>query len=580
MSDQSPMMKLWQMGEKEHPRFYLSVVLSVSGVLLGMLPYFASAKIIIALLAGRADPRYYASLCAVALGGYLARSVLYALSLSVSHKATFTVIKTVREQMLAKLPKLPLGTIIDSSSGELKQIIVDQTECMERPLAHLLPEMTANLVGPVCILIYLFVLDWRMALLSLVSLPIGMVFLSFVMRDYGARYKESVEINGAMNAAIVEYMSGIEVIKTFNQGERSYQKFSDKILANAACYYNWMRDCQFPVSLSKEISPTTMITILPVGWFFYLNGSLSVETFIMTILLSLGVAGPLLAAINFIDSLAKVGTTVETIEKILLSAEQQHSDQTVDLARTDIRLDNVTFAYHGDKNILNGVSLEIQPNTVNAFVGPSGGGKTTIARLIAGYWDLDQGEIKIGGVPTTEIPLSQLYDLVAFVAQDTYLFNDTVRENIRLGNVNATDAEVEEIARASGCHEFISRLENGYETLVGTNGSQLSGGEKQRIAIARAMLKDAPFIIFDEATAYIDPENEAVLQQAISKLIAGKTVIVIAHRLSTIQDADQIFLVSDGRIAAAGTHEELISRSDQYRAMWAAHMGIRTGESL
>ena len=325
MKQKSPMLRLWELGEGQQGGLKRAVLSAVVGVLFGMLPYFAAAQIILGLLKGEESTQYYLIWCAVALVGFLLRATLYSLALSQSHKATFAILKSIREKVLEKLPKMPLGTILDTSSGQMKQVIVDQVESMERPLAHLLPEMTANVLGPVCILIYLFVLDWRMALLSLVSIPVGMAFMMAVMAGYGKQYEGSVKTTQAMNSAIVEYIGGIEVIKAFNQGKQSYARFSDSVKANASYFYHWMKSCQMPVSLARAISPTTMITILPVGWLLYTGGSLPIETFITTIVLSLGIAGPLLAAMDFVDSLAKVGTIVGSVDAILNGAEQDLS---------------------------------------------------------------------------------------------------------------------------------------------------------------------------------------------------------------------------------------------------------------
>lgn len=565
--------RLWELAEGEHRGLKKAVAFAIVGVLFGMLPYFGVSEIINALFTGTTDFYFYASWCCFILLGYIFRTVLYSLALAISHKATFSVLKNVREMLLEKLPKLPLGTIIDTHSGDMKTIIVDQVEKMERPLAHLMPEMTANLLGPAFIFIYLLILDWRMALLSLVSIPVGMIFMSVIMKDYAKDYEQSVVTNTAMNETIIEYVGGIEVIKTFNQGEKSYGKLADKVLANASYYYHWMKKCQFPISLSKAIAPTTLITILPFGWLMYINGSIEMSTFIATIILSLGIAGPLLAAINFIDAMAQVGTTVGKIDDILNSKEQHHCKKQVLLEHTDIHIENLRFSYETDKEIIKGIDMTIKENTVNAFVGPSGSGKSTLAKLIAGYWDVEKGSISIGGHNLLDIPLEQLYGMVAFVSQDTFLFNDTIMENIRMGKISASDEEVVEIAKASGCHDFIMSLDEGYQTLVGSGGSHLSGGERQRITIARAMLKNAPIIILDEATAYIDPENEAIVQEAISRLVQGKTLIMIAHRLSTITNADCIFLIDDGCVVSSGHHEELLETNALYQMMWQAHIG-------
>ena len=579
MQKQSPMLRLWQLGASHHSGLVRAIVSASLGVLGGMLPYFAAAQIIIGLLSGRTGYGFYAAWCLVALAGFGLRALLYALALSMSHKATFSILKEIRERILQKLPKMPLGTVVDTPSGEMKQVIVDQVESMERPLAHLLPEMTSNLLAPVCILLYLFFLDWRMALLSIVSIPVGMALMMGVMKNYGKQYEGSVKVTQAMNATIVEYIGGIEVIKAFNQGKNSYAKFAQRVRANAAYFYNWMKSCQLPISFSKAISPTTLITILPVGWLLYQSGSLSVETFITVIILSLGIAGPLLAAMDFVDSLAKVGTIVGEVDAILNGEEQIHATRPVSLPNRDIAVERVSFGYHEDAEVLHDVSLSIPSGSMVAFVGPSGGGKSTIAKLIGGFWDVKKGRITLGGRDLRDIPLAQLYSKVAFVSQDNYLFDDTVRENIRMGRLDASDAEVEAVARAAGCDAFIRALENGYDTKVGGGGAHLSGGERQRIAIARAMLKNAPIVILDEATAYIDPENEAVVQRAVAKLVEDKTVIVIAHRLSTITDADRIFVIDGGRVTASGTHEQLLKDSELYREMWRAHIGAKDGDA-
>lgn len=564
--------RIWEYAETEKKWIKLAIFLSSIGVLCGIMPYIFASSIINNLIQGNHDTKYYMLLCLFIFLGYSLKSILYSFALKISHKATFSILKNLRISIAQKLPRMPLGKIIDTSSGEFKTTIVDQVEKMERPLAHLLPEMTANILGPLFIIIYLLIIDWRLAILSLVSIPVGMMFMGLIMKDYASDYAKSVEVNTNMNKSIVEYINGIEVIKTFNQGENSYSKYENSIYANAEYFYKWMKKTQFSMSLSKAISPTTLITILPIGFLMYIGGSLEISSFIMVIILSLGVAGPLLAAINFIDSLAQVGTTVNRIDSILAADEQIHSDNITYFENYDIKIKDLHFAYDENKEILKGVDLFVEENTVNALVGSSGSGKSTIAKLIAGYWDISDGVVTIGDKNILDIPLRQLYDLVAFVSQDTFLFNDTVMENIRMGKVNASDDEVIEMAKASGCHEFIMSLEKGYQTIVGSGGSNLSGGERQRITIARAMLKNAPILILDEATAYIDPENEVKLQESISKLIEGKTVIIIAHRLSTVTDVDKIFLVEDGKISCAGNHEELLNKSNTYKDMWRANL--------
>ena len=577
MKQKSPATILWELAKKEHSKLKTSVFIASIGVIAGIIPYIAASRILVELLKGNEDFKIYSLWLGIGLLSYILKSFLYSMALSVSHKATFSVLKDVRLRMLEKLPKMPLGEIISVPSGNFKQIIVDQVESMEKPLAHLLPEMTSNLLGSLSIFIYLLFLDWRMALLSLVSIPVGMLFMGLVMKNYAVQYEGSVKVNREMNSAIVEYVNGIEVIKTFNQDKRSYAKYKDKVIANARYFYEWMKSCQLPVSLSKNISPTTMITVLPFGWYFYISGSLSAEVFISVIILSLGIAGPLLETINFVDGLAKIGTIANSINLILEGKEQKHSDREVTIQQYNIDLQNVKFGYEEEKEILHGISLNIKEGTTVAFVGPSGSGKSTLAKLIAGYWDITEGNINIGGYNLNEIPLKQLYSLTAFVSQDNFLFNESIRENIRMGNPSASDKEVEDIAKKSGCHDFIMKMEHGYDTVVGSSGSHVSGGERQRISIARAMLKNAPIVILDEATSYIDPENEVIIKQALSKLIKDKTVIIIAHRLSTITDAEQIFLIENGELVSYGKRDELLEGCELYRNMWNAHIGTKDG---
>lgn len=579
MKKQSPVGRIWELGEKEHGKLIAAVILAVLGVACGMAPYFAAAKVIVLLLAGERVFSAYLPWLLTALGGFLIRTVLYNGALGISHKATFNILKTVRQKLLAKLPRLPLGTVIDTSSGKLKEIIVDQVDGMETTLAHLFPEMTANIVTPLLTVIYLFVLDWRLALLSLAVFPIAFVFMMTVMGGYAKDYEGAVKATGEMSGTVIEYINGIEVIKAFNRGKASYTKLIDKVRANAQYYYDWMRRSQLGMSMAYAFFPAQMLTVLPVGWLFYTHGTLTVDTFVTVIILALGMAAPIVAAFNFVDTLAQVGTTVAQVDEILKAEEQVHGTERVKFSDHGIEIKNVSFGYHEDSEILHDISLSVPQNGMTALVGPSGSGKSTLAKLIAGFWDVKNGNITMGGHDLRDIPLDELYDQVAFVSQDNYLFDDTVRENIRMGRRNATDAEVEAAAHDAGCDSFIHDLEKGFDTAVGGGGTHLSGGERQRIAIARAMLKNAPIIILDEATAYIDPENEAVIQKAVAKLVENKTVIVIAHRLSTVTGADNIAVVKDGRIEAQGKHSDLLKNCELYREMWQAHIGAKDGDT-
>lgn len=562
-------------------RYVLSICLSVLGVASGLVPYYAAAQILIGLIGTERNFSFYIFWGIIAVVGYLAKSTFAILSTSISHTATFLALRDIRKQIIDKFSRMPMGTLLNTPSGQLKDTLVDRVEGLETPLAHLLPEMSANVLVPVFIVIYLFVLDWRMALISLITIPVGMAFMATILKTYPQQYEGSVKINQQMNNAVVEYVNGIEVIKAFNQSAASYGKYSNAVRDNADYFYKWMKSCQWAMSSYNAICPAVLITVLPAGVLFYAAGSITAANLITIIILSLGIVGPLIAASNFADSLGMVGTVVNEIAVLLDGPELVRPTQPVTLNSQEIQLNDVSFSYNDDgDNAIQHINLAIKPGTVTALVGPSGSGKSTITKLIAGFWDVGSGSITLGGKDLRTIPQKQLADQIAYVSQDNYLFDDTIRENIRMGRLSASDTEVEEAAKAAGCDVFIRSLENGYDTNVGGAGGHLSGGERQRIVIARAMLKNAPIVILDEATAYIDPENEAVVQEAVSKLVAGKTLIIIAHRLSTITDSDQIVVMKDGVISNIGTHDELLKTSELYREMWQAHIGAKDGEKV
>ena len=379
----------------------------------------------------------------------------------------------------------------------------------------------------------------------------------------------------ALNDTAVEYIGGIEVIKAFGQSGTSYAKFVAAAKEGADCFIDWMRGSLFGQVAGMAIFPSTLLGILPVGCLLYMHGTLTVQTFLAVIVLSFGVMQPLITAFSYTDDIAQMRTIVGEVADVLSGEEMQRPETAERLpADNAIELDDVRFAYH-DKEVLHGVSLRIRPGTVNALVGPSGSGKSTIARLIASLWDVKDGAVWLGGVDIRTLPLKECTDRIAYVSQENYLFDLSVMDNIRMGKKGASDEEVIAAAKKCGCHEFIMGLENGYQTVCGASGGHLSGGERQRISIARAMLKDAPIVILDEATSYTDPENEAVVQSALARLVQGKTLLVIAHRLSTIADADQIVVVDGGRIEAAGTQEELLRDCPLYKAMWEAHISTK-----
>lgn len=554
--------------------FALSVVLAIISVASGLVPYFAVAEIVNLLVSGEMDFSVYLQWGLIGLIAYLARSVFHGLSTRCSHEATFRVLSEMRRTIAEKLTRVPMGYLTATPSGRLKTTMVERIEQMEVPLAHIIPEMTANLLVPVALVVYLFVLDWRMALASLATIPLGMLCYMAQMKEYPKKYAAVMQANKHMNATTVEYVGGIEVIKAFNQSAASYEKFTDAVRQNTRLMLEWMKSTQGYSALMMTLWPAVLIAVLPVGCLLYQNGSLSASDFITIAILSLGIIGPLVAAIFLTDDFSKIATITGEIAAVLEEPELDRPKAQKKLEGHDISLQDVYFAYK-DVQVLNGVSLDIKASTRTALVGPSGSGKSTIAKLIASYWDVSSGRITIGGIDVKTLPPEQVMDLIGYVSQDNFLFNVSVRENIRMGRPEATDEDVEAVAKAAGCHDFIMSLAHGYDTIVGGAGGHLSGGERQRVAIARAMMKNAPIVILDEATSYTDPENEAILQESIGRLTRGKTLIVIAHRLSTITEADQIAVVDDGRIVAVGKHAELLQRCPLYAQMWAAHTRSR-----
>lgn len=474
--------------------------------------------------------------------------------------------------LVDKLSRLPLASVQEVPSGWLKNIICERTDSMEPILAHIVPEFTANICAPVILFIYILSIDWRMALISLATLPIAVIAMMWMMKDSDVQFQKTQTTTKQLNDIAVEYIGGIEVIKAFGKAEKSYRRFADAAKENANSFIEWMNRCIIPFSIGMAVTPATLLSVLPVGAIFTMNGSLSITNYIMIVILSCGLISPLITVMSYSDDIMKATAIFKEIDDMLMLSEMERPEVSKKLpVDHTITLSNVYFAYN-EKEVISDFNLNIPDGSVTALVGPSGSGKSTVAKLIASLQDVKAGNITIGGVDIRDMSLQDYNSQIAYVSQDSFLFNTSIRENIRMGRPSASDEEVEKIAQKSGCYDFIMELESGFDTIVGGSGSHLSGGERQRISIARAMLKNAPILILDEATSYTDPENEAVMQRSISELSKGKTLIVIAHRLSTIIDADCIVVIKDGKIEAKGTHTELLKSSALYKNMWEAHI--------
>lgn len=557
-----------------------AMLLAVITAIVQFVPIIAVYNILIELAEHALDPslidKAYIWLWSyIALGAFFAFGVLTFVSLMLSHIAAFNILYEIRMQLVQKMVRLPLGFFSRRASGELKKIMSDDVERIELFIAHHIPDIVTALLFPLILVSYMFAVDWRLAIVVLAVLAMafyvmGRMYTGKKIREVSKRYVETL---GRMNASIVEYIRGIQVVKTFTESTNAYRKLNDDIKEYRK-FANEVNVQYQPTYVGfLTILSSALLFIIPVAvWLFV--GSASYATFVPVLLMFLffGVAVffPVLKLLWIGSFLNQNNMGVQKIDDILYMDEIEEPDIPRHPKDASVEFRNVSFAYDTTP-ILKAISFISHPGTITALVGPSGAGKSTVAMLAARFWDVQSGEILIGGVPVKEIPTSVLMDNVAFVFQDNMLFFDTIEENIRMGNKTATFEEVARAACAAQCHEFIESLPNGYQTLVGEGGIYLSGGEAQRIALARAILKDSPIILLDEATAFADPENEGKILAAFSHLIKGKTVLVIAHRLSTITNADRILYVDKGVIAEQGTHEQLLALKGEYARMWETY---------
>ena len=555
-----------------------SVVLAILSVAGGFVPYLGVYQIIRLFLERQASWEGILFWCGVCLAGYAIKVAGYALSTMLAHVSAYTILEGLRLQAADRLMGAPLGEVDSRPIGAMKSTIVDRIEDIEPPLAHMIPELSSNILLPLVVVVAMFAIDWRMGLALLVTIPVALIPMAFGMRTYNKNYAAYMAANAHVNSVIVEYVEGIQVVKAFSQGERSYQKFANAVRSFRDFTMDWFRCTWASMNLCLSILPTTLLGTLPMGIYLYQTGVLDPAQVTLCLMMALGIVTPLMSATAFINSMKSMQFAVKDTRELLDLPQLSQSEQDAPLEGCSIQLKDVSFSYGGSdgKDVLHHLDLTIPQGKFTALVGPSGGGKSTIARLVARFWDVTGGSITLGGRDIRALPLKQLSREISFVTQDNFLFDCSLRENIRLGRPGASDEEVFAAAKAAQCDEFIGRLEHGWDTAAGDAGKQLSGGERQRIAIARAILKDAPIVILDEATAFTDPENEDKIQRSIMALSKGKTLLVIAHRLSTIQNADQIVVLEKGQIVDRGVQSELLSHCPLYQALWAAHVGAKT----
>ena len=549
---------------------YAAVFFMVLGVLMNVILYFLIYQLIVPILTGsRMDAVgivWRVVLIAVCAVGY---AFSYVHGLSLSHESAYHTLKNIRISLQEKLERQPLGVIQGKGVGVIKKTFVDDIESIELILAHAIPEGLSNIIVPAVVFITMFFIDWKLALLSLASLPIGMLAMMMTYKAGTSKMGAYYTAGQKMNNTIVEYINGMEVVKVFNRDGESYERFETDVRNYRDFTLDWYKVCWPWMALYNSILPCVAMFTLPLGMFFVLKGFSTMPHLVLVLCMSFGVGAPLLKSISFMSQFPQVNYKIDALEQMMSEPPLKEGAGTFAGKDHEVRYEDVHFSYKEDE-VLHGVSIGLKEGGMTALVGESGSGKSTLAKLLVHFSDVDSGRISIGGQDITDMSLEALNDEISFVSQEQFLFNMSLMENIRIGKSGASDEEVMQAAEKAQCMEFLNRLENGIHTMAGDGGKQLSGGERQRISLARAILKNASIIVLDEATAFVDPDNEEKMNAAIAEVIRGKTVLVIAHRLRSVMGADRIYVMKDGSVAAHGTHEELLENSDDYRKLWQA----------
>ena len=553
-----------------------AVIMMSIGIIASVLPYFFLYQIISPLTRGESIDMTFllVRVAAVALCE-IVFSVTYVKGLEFSHVSAYNTLKNLRIALQSKLEKQPLGTIKELGTGRIKKVFTDDIDQIELLLAHAIPEGIANIAIPVIIIILMFVFDWRLGLLSLVPLIVGMIAMGMMMHQGMSKMNAYYESAARMNNTIIEYVNGMEVVKVFNKDGDSYKRFGDVVRSYRDFTIDWYKVCWPWMAIYTSVLPCLVLLMIPFGSMMVLGGTIALDKMVLVFCMSFAVGPSVLKALNFAGKFPQLDYKITELEKMMEHPPLKEGSSDFKGSDLNVEFKNVCFGYE-DTEVIHGVNLSLKQGNTTALVGESGSGKSTLAKLLVHYYDIDSGCITIGGQDITDMSLKALNDQVAFVSQEQFLFNTSLYENILIGKPGASKEEVLEAARRAQCDEFLERLPEGIDTQAGDGGKQLSGGERQRISLARAILKNAPIIVLDEATAFMDPENEEKMNAALDEIIKDKTVLVIAHRLSTIKNADTICVMKEGKCIAADSHDRLLTDCPEYKKLWDASVSAST----
>lgn len=549
---------------------YAAIASMLFGTAMSVVPFLFIYQIIVPLLTRQEITSEYL-LWRVA--GIAVCEVLYAIfyvkGLALSHESAYHTLKNLRISLQSKMEKQPLGVIQQTGTGSIKKMFIDDIDSIEMLMAHALPEGIANLAVPVFVFIAMFFVDWKLALLALCSLPLGMLAMMAMYKSGMSKMGSYYGAAQKMNNTIVEYINGMEVVKVFNRDGESYHRFEKDVKSYLNFTLDWFKSCWPWMALYTSILPCVSLFALPVGAYLVLKGSSSLGGLALVLCMSFGIGAPLLRAMGFMSTMPQINFKIDALETLMSAPPLVQSDMPFAGKDHSIVFENVRFSYGGEE-VLHDVSFSAAEGSLTALVGESGSGKSTLAKLLVHFYDVNGGTVRIGGQDVRDMSLESLNSQISYVSQEQFLFNTSLLENIRLGKLDASDEEVMEAAHKAQCDEFLSRLDKGIHAMAGDSGKQLSGGERQRISLARAILKNAPVVVLDEATAFMDPENEEKMNEAIAEVIRGKTVIVIAHRLHSIVNADRICVMDQGKLTGVGTHKELLKSCTDYQKLWQA----------